>query len=372
MGQEDTAAEEVQEGKAAFRLAEQTPVYEAAGSGEVIALLPAGSLVTVHAQVGAFLQVVTPQDKFGYIAAETPVHPVEPPVTHPPDKSAEAPAQELFQRQLQAGATGAAAVAPDGRRAPQREDESFRLAEPPSPHERLLIYDRIGANRRSTLVLLALFVLFLAAFFTAIGLFIVAYGGADPIANIGTSIGIAVVGALIALVIGVIMYFSATAAVISISEAHQVSKQKEPDLYRIVENLSIGSGLPMPKVWVMEDSAPNAFATGRNPDNSHVAATRGLLDKLQKRELEAVMAHEMSHVGNYDTRIMTMVAVGVGLIALVSDLMLRFTWYGAGSRSSNRDRGGGAIALLILVVALIFIIISPLVAGIIRLALSRH
>src|SRR6266571_2891992 len=247
MGQEETAAEEVQEGKLAFRLTEQTPVYESAGSGEIITVLPAGSLITVHAQAGAFLQVVTPQDKFGYIAAETPVHPVEPSVEHPPDKSPPALAQELFLSEMQPGRRPGAAPAPDGRIALTAADASFRLAQPPSPQERVLIYDRIGANRRSTVMLLALFVLFLAAFFTAIGLFIVAYGGADPIANIGTSIGIAVVGALIALVIGVIMYFSATAAVIAISEANQVTKQEEPDLYRIVENLSIGSGLPMPK-----------------------------------------------------------------------------------------------------------------------------
>jgi heat shock protein HtpX len=128
----------------------------------------------------------------------------------------------------------------------------------------------------------------------------------------------------------------------------------------------------MPHVWVIEDSAPNAFATGRNPKGAHVAATRGLLDKLKKRELEAVMAHEMSHVGNYDTRLMTFIAVAVGLVGLVSDVMLRFTYYGAGARSSNRGKGGGAIGLIILAVALMFIVISPIVAGIVRFAVSRQ
>ena len=153
---------------------------------------------------------------------------------------------------------------------------------------------------------------------------------------------------------------------------HEVTKAEEPTLYRIVENLSIGSGLPMPKVWLIEDSAPNAFATGRNPQTAHVAATRGLLDKLEKRELEAVMAHEMSHVANYDIRLMTTVAVVVGLVALVADLMLRFTWYGSGGRSSNKDKGGGALGLIILVVALMFIVISPIIAAIMRMALSRQ
>jgi heat shock protein HtpX len=133
-----------------------------------------------------------------------------------------------------------------------------------------------------------------------------------------------------------------------ISGAHEVTKEEEPELYRIVENLTIGSGLPMPKVYVIEDSAPNALATGRDPQHAYVAATRGLLNKLEKRELEAVMAHEMSHVGNYDIRIMTMIAVAVGLIAMIADLLLRFTWYGAGARSGNRDKGGGAIALVLL------------------------
>jgi len=168
------------------------------------------------------------------------------------------------------------------------------------------------------------------------------------------------------------MYYTATAAVLMISQARQVSKAEEPVLYRTVENLSIGSGLPMPKVWVIDDSAPNAMATGRNPKGAHVAATRGLLDKLQEREIEAVMAHEMSHIGNYDTRLMTAVAVVVGLVALAADLLLRFTWYGAGARSSNRDKGGGGLWLILLVLALAFIIISPIIASMMRLALSRQ
>jgi len=176
----------------------------------------------------------------------------------------------------------------------------------------------------------------------------------------------------IGLVIAFFTYRASTSIVLGISGAHEVTKQDEPVLYRIVENLSIGSGLPMPRVWVVEDSAPNAFATGHNPGQAHVAATRGLLDKLEKRELEAVMAHEVSHVGNYDTRLMTLVAVVVGLVALVSDAMLRFTRFGAGMRMSNRDKGGGALALMIIVIAMIFIAISPIIAGLMRLALSRQ
>jgi heat shock protein HtpX len=168
------------------------------------------------------------------------------------------------------------------------------------------------------------------------------------------------------------MYFVSTAAVLAISGAHEVTKEQEPELYRTVENLAIGSGLPMPRVWVVEDDSPNAFATGRSPKEAHVAATRGLMDKLDKRELQAVMAHEMSHVGNYDTRLMTTVAVVVGLVALIADLILRFTWYGAGARESNKGKGGGGLGLILLVIAIVFLILSPIIASIMQLALSRQ
>jgi len=238
--------------------------------------------------------------------------------------------------------------------------------------ERVLIWDRIDANRRSTALFFVLFVLFAAAFFAAIGVFIVLYAGVPEEDQFRLSVQIAIAAALIALGIGVMMYFSAPATVLMVSGAHEVTKEEEPELYRVVENLCIGAGLPMPSVYVIEDGAPNAFATGRDPGSASVAVTRGLLDKLDKRELEGVIAHELSHIGNYDVRLLTLLAVGVGLIALVADLMLRFTWYGAGARSSNRSRGGGAAAAIILIVALLFIILAPIVASVMRLAVSRR
>jgi len=241
----------------------------------------------------------------------------------------------------------------------------------PQPAQRILIYDRIAANKRSTFLILLGFVLFVALFFAAVGVILASYagGGEDPA---GLSLRLAIVAGLIAVPVGLLMYYGATSAVLTISGAHEVSKEEEPELYRVVENLSIGSGLPMPRVWVIEDSAPNAFATGRDPKSAHVAVTRGLLDKLEKRELEAVVAHEMSHIGNYDIRLMTTVAVVVGLVALAADLLLRFTWYGSGSRSSNREKGGGGLWLLVLALAVIFVLVSPIVASIMRLALSRQ
>jgi heat shock protein HtpX len=240
------------------------------------------------------------------------------------------------------------------------------------PQERVLIYDRIGENKRSTVLLIIGFVIFTAAFFAAVGVVLAYYGGVDANADPKLAVQIAVASALVALAVGILMYYAATATVLMISGGHEVSKEEEPDLYRVVENLSIGSGLPMPKVWVIEDSAPNAMATGRDPRNAYVAATRGILDKLDKSELEAVMAHEMSHVGNFDTRLMTTIAVVVGLVALVTDLLLRFTFWGAGARSSNRDKGGGGIGLIILAVAIVFILVSPIIAMIMRMALSRQ
>lgn len=240
------------------------------------------------------------------------------------------------------------------------------------PLERVLIWDRIDANRRNTIVFFALFALLVAGFLASVGALVAVYAGVPEDDLPRVIIQVALAAALIATGVGVIMYFAASAAVLSVSGAHEVTKADEPELYRVVENLCIGGGLPMPRVHVIEDSAPNAFATGRDPETAHVAVTRGLLDKLEKRELEGVIAHELSHVGNYDVRLMTLVAVAVGLIVLVTDVMLRFTWYGAGMRRSNRGRGGGMIAVIIVVASLLFIVLTPILAGILRMALSRQ
>jgi heat shock protein HtpX len=240
------------------------------------------------------------------------------------------------------------------------------------PQQRVLIYDRIAANKRSTFFLVLFFVVFTALFAVSIAVVIQYIGGVGANVDPAATLAIAGISVVIATIVGLLMYYASTATVLAISGGHEVTKEEEPELYRAVENLSIGSGLPMPKVLVVEDNAPNAFATGRDPAHAYVAATRGLLNKLDKREIEAVMAHEMSHVGNYDTRLMTTIAVVVGLVALVSDLMLRFTWFGTGGRSSNEDRGGGAAGLIIFLVALVFIVLSPIFAMIMRMALSRQ
>jgi len=370
VSESDTAAEAVGEGEWAFRLTGETPVYESPdASARVVATLPAGSIVTVHERAGEFLHIITPQDSFGFIPANTAVADIEamslaPQTDAAPHEGGPEPAPAGFY------GPDPAAVARRARAEADRDwkPEPLRL----DTAERILIYDRVDKNKRSTWMIMGGFVVFLAFFFAAIGA-VIGFGSDLTFEQQATMTLISgSIAAVAGLIIGTVMYRSSTSIVLGISGGHQVTKQEEPVLYRIVENLSIGSGLPMPKVWVIEDSAPNAFATGRDPSAAHVAATRGLLDKLEKRELEAVMAHEMSHVGNYDTRIMTLVAVVVGLVALLSDLMLRLTWYGAGSRSGNRDKGGGALALAILAIAVIFIAISPIVASLMRLALSRQ
>jgi heat shock protein HtpX len=232
-------------------------------------------------------------------------------------------------------------------------------AEPaPAAGEPVLIYDRIGANKRTTWLLMLVFVLITGAFATVIAMAL----------GLPLTFSPFVIGALAAYAL--FSYYASSSVTLAISGARQVTKEDQPELYRIVENLSIGSGLPMPKVYVIDDSAPNAFATGRDPQHAAVAATTGLLAKLDKSELEAVMAHEMSHVGNYDIRLSTIVVVLVGLIALLADLFLRWTWFGAGQRRGNRDKGGAAAILIVL--AIVFAVLTPLVARLMQLAISRQ
>lgn len=224
----------------------------------------------------------------------------------------------------------------------------------------ILIYDRISANKRSTLFLMFTFVVLTTSL---LGVIIFAVGG-----NIGV---LGIVG--IALIVyAIFSYYASTSIVLSISGAHEVTKEEEWEFVRRVENLCIGAGLPMPKTWVLEDSAPNAFATGRDPNHSHIVVTRGLLDKLEPIELEGVLSHELSHIGNYDIRLMTVVTVLVGVIALVSDLFLRFTIFGGGRRRSNEDKGGGQLQIILLVLAIVLAILTPIIAQAIRFAVSRR
>ncbi len=183
-------------------------------------------------------------------------------------------------------------------------------------------------------------------------------------------------GLIIAGIIAVAMtfgsYYASDKIVLTISRARPVKKEDYPYLYNVVEGLAIAAGLPKPRCYVIDDTAPNAFASGRNPENSVIVVTTGLLQKLNRAELEGVIAHEMSHIKNYDVLVQTLAVVMVGIVALLSDWTLRtFFWGGGRRRSRDRSSGGGNAAAIFVVVALVLAILSPLIAQLLRLAISR-
>lgn len=180
-------------------------------------------------------------------------------------------------------------------------------------------------------------------------------------------LGIVGVALIVAGVMNFISYYWSDKIVLGISGAKLIEKKNNPEVYRLVENLCITAGLPTPKIYILEDTAPNAFATGRDPKHAAVAVTTGILQKLNKQELEGVIAHELSHVGNRDTLVMTVVSVLVGTIALLSDWFLRSMWYGGGS--NDRDSRGNTVFVVIAIVAAI---LAPIVATLIQLAVSRR
>lgn len=222
------------------------------------------------------------------------------------------------------------------------------------------MYEQIASNKRRS-VLLVFF--FLALIFLLAWLF-------EQMVGMGTE------GLVAAVVIAVVMtigsYYASDKIVLAMSKARPVTKEEFPYLYNVVEGLTIAAGLPPPRCYVIEDTAPNAFATGRNPKNSVIVVTTGLIEKLNRVELEGVIAHEMSHIKNYDVLLQTLTVVMVGVVALLSDWMRRTFWMGGGRRrDSDRGKGSGGGAAIIVAVALIMAILSPLIAQLIRFAVSR-
>lgn len=153
------------------------------------------------------------------------------------------------------------------------------------------------------------------------------------------------------------------------SRARLVTREQGRELYNIVENLCITAGLPVPKIYIIDDSAPNAFATGRNPEHAVIAVTTGILKKLDRSELEGVIAHELSHIGNRDILLSTVVVVLVGFVALASDWFLRWTWFGGGRKRDNE--GGSQMQMIMLIVAIALAILAPLAATLIQMTISR-
>jgi heat shock protein HtpX len=226
-------------------------------------------------------------------------------------------------------------------------------------------YSQIAANRRNSLFLSLI----------VIGLFAV-LGFAIGYAISGSSSGAIVVMA-IAIALGSLAaagsYFGGDSHVLSVSGAKEVDETSAPQLLNVVREMAIAANVPMPKVYTIDDTAPNAFATGRDPQHASVAITTGLLEKLDREELQGVIGHELSHVRNFDIRFALIVGVLVGSIALLADFFLRFTFWGGGRRSSNDDRGGSnGLQAIMFVVAIVLSILAPIAARFVQLAVNRQ
>jgi heat shock protein HtpX len=182
-------------------------------------------------------------------------------------------------------------------------------------------------------------------------------------------------GALVALgvwfVLTIFSWYGGSSMVLWASGVKRVTHADHPQLFNVVEEMTIASGLPLPKVYIIDDTAPNAFATGRSPEKASIAVTTGLIDKLDRNELQGVIAHEMAHVRNRDTLYMTLVGIMVGTIVLICDIFLRATWYGAGRRRGGGGKKGGAQAVLV-IIAIVFAILAPILSRLLYLAISRR
>ena len=188
------------------------------------------------------------------------------------------------------------------------------------------------------------------------------------IENNGGLVGLAI-GALIWFVLTMVAYFKGDSVVLRISRARRIGKEDHPRLFNVAEEMSIASGMPMPRVYIIDEAAPNAFATGRKPETASVAVTRGLLAKLNRDELQGVIAHEMSHIKNRDVLFMTMIGIMVGVLVLLCDIYLRHMFFFGHSRRSRRSSKGGGGLLIIL--GLVFAIAAPILARLMYMAISR-
>ncbi len=218
------------------------------------------------------------------------------------------------------------------------------------------IYNRIEENKRQTIYIMLAFTAVISAFAYFFGQY---FGEGSGAVFLG-------LGLILSGVSGFISYYFSDRIVLSISGAKEVKESENPYIHKLVENLCIGSGLPKPKIYIINDTAMNAFATGRDPQHGVICFTSGIIERLGKLELEGVIAHELMHIGNYDIRLMSVVSVLVGSIVLLSDWFTRGIFYGSNKRN-NRSEGSG----LLMLVGFVFILISPIIATLIKLALSR-
>lgn len=216
----------------------------------------------------------------------------------------------------------------------------------------MTLYTQVSQNRFRTGFFLLLFMLLV----TAIGWAVSAYYGSPDIL---------LIAGVIAIVQGLVSLYGSDSIALAAAHAVPLEQKDYPEVYKLVENLTITAGLPMPRLYFIDDTAINAFATGRNPQHAAIAMTRGAIERLDKNELQGVLAHELSHIGNEDIRLMSMVMVMAGVIALISDIFLRSMWMG---RRRDSDNGNNGVIMLI---ALALAILAPIAAVLIQLAISR-
>jgi heat shock protein HtpX len=226
------------------------------------------------------------------------------------------------------------------------------------------VYDQVTANKRRSALLVAGFVLFVA-------LVAVAFSALVRAGPVGI-----VVAVLVAVGLSIGAYWTSDAVALRISRAQPASPEEHPRLHNIVEGLCIASGLPKPRLYVVDDPAPNAFATGRNPRHAAVAVTTGLLDKLNRMELEGVLAHELSHIKNYDVLVSTLAVTMVGVVALLADIGIRAQWWGMGRSThqgfDRRNGGNGGPGAILLVLGLVLLVAAPVIGRVMQLAVSRR
>ena len=226
-------------------------------------------------------------------------------------------------------------------------------------------YHQIAVNRRRSVLL----TLIVAGLLGLLGFGIGYAVGGDVAYGIPVLVGVVI----LTFIVSIGTYFAGDSLVLAASQAREVTEQDAPQLINVVRELSLAADIPTPRVYVIDDSAPNAFATGRDPQHASVAITTGLLEKLDREELQGVIGHELSHVRNLDIRFALLVAVLVGSVALLADMFLRFSfWGGMGGRRSRDSSGGGGAQAIVMLLVLLLAILAPIAAKLVQLAVSRE
>ena len=224
-----------------------------------------------------------------------------------------------------------------------------------------MLFDQIASNKRRTWVLLVAFFALLALIGAAVG-----YLWLD------SPFGGMAIAFIIGGIYAVSMIFQSTEIVMSMNGAREVSEQEAPELYHVVQDMAMVAQIPMPRVYIVEDASPNAFATGSKPENAAVAATTGLLALMNREELESVMGHEVSHIRNYDIRISTIAVALTSAVTMLSSMAGRMMWYGGGGRRRNDRDNDNGLGIVLMIVSLLALLLAPLAATLVQLAISRQ